>query len=72
VTNESTREIDRLCVRLDQAEAEVERLRAVLTSIAEYREIAWDNVSLGVVSTLAIDLCRLASEALKEAPPHDH
>jgi hypothetical protein len=37
----------------------------VLTSIAEYREIAWDNVSLGVVSTLAMDLCRLASEALK-------
>jgi hypothetical protein len=65
VTDESTREIDRLCARLDQAEAEVARLRAVLTSIAEYRDIAWDNVSLGVDSTLAVALCRLASEGLK-------
>jgi hypothetical protein len=32
VTNESTREIDRLCARLEQAEAEVERLKAKLAN----------------------------------------
>jgi hypothetical protein len=63
VTNESTREIDRLCARLNQAEDEVQRLKTALMEIAEYREIAWATV--GVAHALAIKFCRIASEALE-------
>jgi hypothetical protein len=65
MTDESTREIDRLCARLDQAEAEVARLRAVLTRIAGYQEWAQADLERGAHSNLSAVLCQVAKGALK-------
>jgi hypothetical protein len=51
VTNESTREIDRFCARLDQAEDEVQRLKTALTwrslSIARLPGRPWELLDAG-------------------------
>jgi hypothetical protein len=65
VTNESTREIDRLCARLDQAEAEVERLKAALARIARYEATAGAEFRMKTYSNLSSVLCRIARNCLE-------
>jgi hypothetical protein len=47
--------------------AEVERLRAALTKIMTYRDVAWRYASRSEVTKLAVDLCGIAETALAAA-----
>jgi hypothetical protein len=65
VTSESTREIDRLCVRLEQAEAEVQRLKTALVRIAAYEKTAGAEFRMQTHSNLSSLLCRIARNCLE-------